>query len=102
MLSMVERLQYKISPLEDKEFTTVLKAAMVKADLSPFLRHRDGRSYYRVTAKELWYACFAENPSIQDATELGRSLQAMLWERSASKGIRVFIKSKEEFDYDGY
>jgi len=102
MQSMMERLQYKISPLEDKDFTATLKYAMKDADMRQFLKHRDGRSYYRVTAKELWMACFGENPSVQEATILGRSLQAMLWERSASKGLRVFIKSKEEYEYDGF
>jgi len=101
----ITRLQRAISPLASKEHTEKTKAALRSTPIAqiPLTNHvRDGEMYWRLRVPELATVLFEGKQSIKDYTELGRSLQALLWERSAINGYAVFIKSKEDFKRDGY
>lgn len=98
----VHRLRHKISPMEDVLFTTKLKDAMAKIDMDQYLRSFRGRMYYMVDLQTIWHECFNTTPNRHDLMVVGRSLQALLWERSALNGNLRFVKPVEEFEEDGY
>lgn len=94
----VERLRTKLSPLENKEFTAKVKAAMDKFDLSEFRQQYRGSPYLVGRPGELWGALMDGEPNSRDITLLGRSLQALGWERSAHQGNIVFRIPLEEYE----
>lgn len=98
----VHRLRHKISPLEDVVFTNTLQEAMRGMDMSPYKRAFRNRLYYMLELRQVWDACFEVEPNRHDLTVLGRSLQALLWERSALNGVLIFVKPVEEYEEDGY
>lgn len=91
-------LRHKLSPLEDKEYTAFLSALMAKHDLTQFKREfRDGE-YIMLYPKELYKLLTGEEGNTRDITEVGRSLQAMLWERSALGGNLCFVMEASEYE----
>lgn len=104
----VERLQHKISPLEDKEFTDKVLPRLKKAakgkKMDPHQRHYKGVLCVVLSPREAWELLFPEEsePNLHELTVLGRSLQALLWERSYLKGLLVFSKPLEEIGNDGF
>lgn len=98
----VHRLRHKISPMEDVVFTSKLKEAMKLIDMRPYQRSFRGRIYYMVDLGTVWAECFGTTPNRHDLTMVGRSLQALLWERSALHGNLRFVKPIEEYEEDGY
>jgi hypothetical protein len=101
-----ERLMRLISPLEDPAVTSMIRQGLEYAisskDTLPLHRHmRGNKKYHRVVPTELWKALFGTAPDNKELTQLGRSLQALLWERSARNGLTVYIKSVEDFESDG-
>lgn len=99
----VERLRKKLSPLEDRGVTDKVAAAMVGVDLTPYLRRFKGEDTLVLSLKEMWEALFPnEQANLHDYTVLGRSLQALLWERSYLQGGLVFTKTPQEVEEDGF
>ena len=91
-------LRRKISPLEDPDFTRHLEHKMKGLDLSKFRRNfRDGE-YIVLYPNEFYELAFGEEGNTRDITDLGRSLQALLWERSAIIGKLCFVKEVSEYE----
>lgn len=93
----IKKLRSKISPMENVEFTEKLSEALRSVDLSSYIRNYRGGRFVVISPSELYELCFNSRPNTRNLTEMGRSLQALLWERSALHGGRVFILSEEEY-----
>ena len=91
-------LRYKLSPLEDKKFTEQLIPLFLLVDLERYRRRFRGTEHYVLRALEIWHECFRTKPTGADLTKLGRSLQALLWERSALNGETIFVKQVTEHE----
>jgi len=89
------RLKRAISPMEDPIYTAELEAKLAVIDLSEYKRNFRGAEHYIIYADQLWADIYGEAPNKHDVTVMGRSLQALLWERSALNGTRVFVKRVE-------
>lgn len=100
----VERLRHKISPLEDKDFTQQEVLPRLKAaDLKGFERRYKGQKCIVLTPSDAWGLLFPEKEgNLHEFTVLGRSLQALLWERSYLRGMLVFTKTLQEVETDGF
>lgn len=104
----VERLQHKLSPLEDKEFTKKVLPRIRKAvkakQLEQYERAYKGVLCVVLSPSDAWKLLFPEEgeANLHELTVLGRSLQALLWERSYLKGLLVFTKPLEELKDDGF
>lgn len=99
----VERLRFKISPLEDKSFTEKVMPLMKEANLRPFLRKYKGQMCVVLSLSDAWGLLFpGKIYTLHELTILGRTLQALLWERSYIGGNLVFTKTIEEVDSDGF
>lgn len=96
LLAEVERLRAKLSPLEDKEFTPIVKQSMVDVDWGPYRSKSKNVSHVVIRPSDLWGLLFENEPHTQDIAKLGRSLQAMGWVRSARGGNLVFMIPTEE------
>lgn len=92
----LERLRRKLSPLEDPEFTEFLQGKMKDLDLSPFQRSFRRAEYIVVTPGQIAELCGLA-PLRPTITNIGRSLQALCWERSALHGQLVFVMSIGEY-----
>ena len=93
----VERLRHKLSPLEDKDFTTMLTRKMAKHDLLQFRRKFRKGDYVVISPSELADLCGID-PNMHTFTNIGRSLQALCWERSALHGQLIFVMPVEEYN----
>lgn len=94
----VDMLRHKLSPLEDKDFTAKLALGLAGKDLLRYQRSFRGSEHIVVSATDIWCATgWEEEPSARDLTNVGRSLQAMLWERSALHGSTVFVMPLKEY-----
>lgn len=99
----VERLQHKLSPLEDKDFTAKILPLLQAADLHKFERKYKGGLCAVASPSDFWELLFpGTEPNMHELTVLGRSLQALLWERSYLRGSLVFTKPLSEVDSDGF
>ena len=96
----IARLRTKISPLEDKEFTRVLAERMAKVDWTKYRQKFRGGEHIVITPRQVGEECFGAAPNMPMATNIGRSLQALLWERSARCGVLIFVKTIEEYEHD--
>jgi hypothetical protein len=83
-------LRRAISPLEDPIFTSEVEARLKDYDVP--IRTLRGDEYYVVAPADFWKETFGGLPNRREVAELGRSLQALLWERTAINGERVFVK----------
>jgi hypothetical protein len=92
------RLRRKLSPLEDPVFTEELRAKLSGIDLNQFQRSFRGGPHIILKPNEVWVMAFNTTPSNRDITVMGRSLQAMGWERSALHGQRIFVMKQEEYN----
>lgn len=96
----VERLRAKLSPLEDRDLTIKVKAAMrvnpLKAE--PYIPRGSHKPILLYRPADLWQELFNEEGNTRDYMRLGRSLQAMGWERSAKSGNLVFALPVEELE----
>lgn len=102
-MTLVERLRHKLSPLEDKEFTAGILPTWRGVDFKPYLRKYKGAECVMLSARQAWGLVFPNvEPSLYNLTVMGRSLQALLWERSYLKGELVFTKPYSEIESDGY
>src|SRR3546814_10433882 len=59
-----------------------------------------GGDYIVITPRQVGEECFGEIPNIPMATNIGRSLQALCWERSALHGNLVFVMTVEEYEHE--
>lgn len=93
-------LRRKLSPMEDPEFTRQLAVELAEVDLMEFCRqYRKGGEYIVVEPKTIAKVCFGdEAPNLPLLTNIGRSLQALCWERSAINGRLVFVMSRKEYE----
>jgi hypothetical protein len=99
----VERLRTKLSPLEDKSFTEKVMPLMKDAELRPFLRKFKGKECVVLNLSDAWGLLFpGKTCTLHELTILGRTLQALLWERSYIGGNLVFTKTIEEVESDGF
>lgn len=96
----VARLRGKLSPLEDKEFTAELKeyfampsVFMALQRLSHLVRGRDCIS---ARPGDIWAVIFGTEGNTREIAKLGRSLQALGWERGAKRGNLIFTIPVEE------
>lgn len=97
LLAENARLRQKLSPLEDKEFTAKLAVALGKVDLSQYKRGFRGQDHVVVKPGELFFQAFGVEPNLRDVTNMGRSLQAMCWERSAKAGQILYVMPWTEY-----
>lgn len=93
----VALLRHKISPLEDKEFTEELAFHLGMVDLSSRSRKFRGGSYIVVYPAELYQLLFGRKGNAHELVKMGRSLQALLWERSALHGDLCFVMETDEY-----
>lgn len=94
----VIQLRKKLSPLVDAEFTKTVAYRMRGVDLLKFKRKFRGAEYVVLYPKDLYELLFKEEPTNRDITELGRSLQALFWERSAISGNLCFVMEVPEYE----
>jgi len=92
----VERLKHKLSPMEDKEFTKKLAILLAGKDLLQFQTKFRKSDYLMVTPREIAMLCGLPQ-DLHVLTNVGRSLQAMCWERSALHGNLVFVMPLTEY-----
>lgn len=90
------RLRRKLSPLEDTDFTAKLAVRMGALNLSDRVRKFRRGKYVVITPREVAELC-GLSTDMPTLTNIGRSLQAMCWERSALNGNLVFVMSVEEY-----
>lgn len=83
-------LKRAISPLEDPIFTAEIEARLKDYDVP--VRTIRGGEYYVISPADFWAETCGGRPNRREVAELGRSLQALLWERTAINGERVFVK----------
>lgn len=94
----IRMLRHKLSPLQNPEFTEAVADRLALTNLSSYNRKFRGGEYVTVTLGEMWRALWPEVvPDRRSLTNLGRSLQALLWERSALHGEVVFVMPLEEY-----
>lgn len=99
----VDRLRHKLSPLEDKEYTAKILPLMQAADFKPYERKYKNTMCVVMSPSEVWNLLFPGTEyNMHDLTVLGRSLQALLWERSYLRGSLIFTKPLSEVDSDGF
>lgn len=89
-------LRRKLSPLEDPDFTKALAYKLGPVDLSANCKKHRGTSYVVVTPRQVAKIC-GFNEDTRTLANIGRSLQAMLWERSYMSGELVFMMKLEEY-----
>jgi len=93
-----EWLKRKLSPLEDVEFT----ARYCLRENFEWLRTqrgtRQGKSAIVVRLRDVWVNTFNSVPNNVDLTTLGRTLEALGWERTRRKGITFFLMNCKEFE----
>ena len=91
------RLREKLSPLENKAFTQELAIKLASINLAEnHMRLFRGSNYVVVTPGAIADMCGYER-TIPNLTNIGRSLQAMCWERSALHGNLVFVMPLQEY-----
>lgn len=102
LVQEVARLRAKLSPLEDKEFTKRVVAALAKPnvrhDLANFGAMIRGRLCISGKPGDLWVTLFGTPSNVRDIAKLGRSLQALGWERGAKRGDTIFTIPVEELE----
>jgi len=95
-----EWLRNKLSPLENVELTT----RYCNRENLDWLRtqrgQRQGKSAIVIRLGDVWANTFNSVPNNVDLTELGRTLQALGWERTRRKGITFFAMNLKEFNDD--
>lgn len=96
----VVRLKKKLSPLEDEKFTRTLALKMANVDWTKYKQKFRGGEYIVITPRQVGEECFGDIPNIPMATNIGRSLQALCWERSALHGHLVFVMTVEEYEHE--
>lgn len=93
-----ERLRRKLSPLEDPKFTQMLGMKLAGIDLRDnYQRLFRKKNYIVVTPGEIADLCGLPR-ELPVLTNIGRSLQAMCWERSALHGNLVFVMPLKEYE----
>jgi hypothetical protein len=102
---LIARLRKKISPMEDVLYTEKILPLMQAADFSQYERPYKGQICVVVTPKQvldtIYKGCELEH-NLHDLTNISRSLQALLWERSYLKGNLVYTKTLAEIESDGF
>ncbi len=99
----VERLRHKLSPLENKEFTEKLTPLLCREQLTPFIREYRGVECVVLRPKDALELLHpGEDHTLRTLTIVGRSLQALLWERSYLRGELIFTKPITEVEEDGF
>lgn len=92
-------LRHKLSPLQDKKLTAELALAMAKVDFSEYKRELKRGTYIVVTPQLVSALAFGNpEPTSRQSAAIGRSLQALLWERSALSGDLVYVMPIEEYE----
>lgn len=97
LIKEVESLRKKLSPLEDKDFTRKFLESAQDVDFEQFARNFRGAPHIVLDPREAWRLVFGTEPDKHDVMVLSRTLQALMWERSALNGARVFVKTLEEY-----
>lgn len=94
----IDKLKRKLSPLEDPKLTAELSLKLAKIDLMPYKKTMRRGTYIVVTPALISELVFGDpQPTSRQASAIGRSLQAMLWERSALSGDLVYVMPIEEY-----
>lgn len=96
-----EFLRSKLSPLEDKEFTSLFRQLEPsrKWYASKVVGSKRG-TIIKLTLPELWEAAFGEVGNMAEITKLGRTLLALGWTRTKTEGRLFFTLPLEELsDY---
>ena len=95
-----ERLQRKLSPLEDKAVTADYLAKEPLEWLGTKSGLRNGRVHIMVQLPELYKQTYGCKGSGRALMVLGRTLVALGWERSKRSGLLYFCMEQDEFtDY---
>ena len=103
MFATVERLRYKISPLEDKTFTEKVMPLISEINLTPYVRKYKNHECVVISPSDMWALLFpGKDHTLHNLTVLSRTLQALLWERSYLLGNLVFTKTLTEIYEDGF
>lgn len=94
----IDKLKRKLSPLEDPKLTAQLSLKLASIDLMPYKRDTRRGPYIVVTPALISELVFGDpQPTSRQASAIGRSLQAMLWERSSRSGVLVYLMPLEEY-----
>jgi len=91
------KLRRKLSPLEDKDFTDEVVMRMAGLDLNDHERSFRGKQYIVIYPAEMFKLLFGRVGNSFEVTKLGRSLQALCWERSALHGDLCFVMEVDEY-----
>lgn len=97
MQETIDKLKRKLSPLEDPKLTAELSLKLAKIDLMPYKKTMRRGTYIVVTPALISELVYGRHPTSREASAIGRSLQAMLWERSALSGDLVFVMPVDEY-----
>jgi len=93
-----ELYRRKLSPLEDRDFTAKYKAKEPRGWLNKQQAKRGNKLYIQFNLPDLWKATFkADAPNRVALARLGRSLDALGWERTKRGGNLFFRMTVEEF-----
>lgn len=98
MQETIDKLKRKLSPLEDPKLTAELSLKLASIDLMPYKKDLRRGAYIVVTPALIHELVYGSTPTSRQASAIGRSLQAMLWERSALSGDLVFVMPIEEYE----
>lgn len=94
----VAHLKRKLSPMQEPKFTGELALKMANVDFSKYKRRFRKDEYVVLTIRNVSEECFGDpEPNAPTATNIGRSLQALGWERSALTGGLVFVMKLTEY-----
>ena len=92
-----ERLRAKLSPMENKAFTEKFKLVEPIAYYKSCTTQRRGEDAYSVKLSEVYRRAFRKPADNHQLTELGRTLQAIGWERMSKLGATYFVLTAKEF-----
>jgi len=93
-----KRLRNKLSPLEDKSFTEAYQRVEPVEYYRASLHSRNGSPYVVIRLCDAWAAAFPKTPyTVLDLTKLGRTFDALGWERTKRNGITHFALKYDEF-----
>ena len=91
LLAENERLRRALAPAVDAKMLGEVEEGMKHVDLRRHVRTIRGKDHVAVTPKDLYQLLFCEVGSVRDITDLGRSLDALGWQRYAHNGVRYFV-----------
>lgn len=102
-LITIDFLMKKLSPMAIPARVEEVRGLMSKLDLSDLRRTYRGRDCIVFSYAQIWVRLYPGRKfNIIHGRDLGHSLTALFWERSALNGTFVFVKDVEEYEQWGF